>query len=76
MNLPENVLDGWIPVEGITDNALWNHYYAEKVSADKIVSFSHILDKYGIEEITINQRDFRIIAKQTLLRLPFSFPDD
>ena len=76
MNLPENVLDGWIPVEGITDNALWNHYYAEKVSADKIVSFSHILDKYGIEEITINQRDFSIIAKQTLLRLPFSFPDD
>lgn len=71
MNLPENVLDGWIPVEGISDNALWNHYYAETVSADRIVSFSYILDKYGIEEITINQRDFRIIAKQTLLRLPF-----
>lgn len=77
MNLPKNVLDGWIPIEELSDNELWNHYYAETVSTDKIASFFYILEKYGIEEITINQRDYRMIAKQTILRLPFySIQDD
>ena len=39
MNLPENVLDGWIPLEEIYKNGLWNKYYVETVSADKISSF-------------------------------------
>lgn len=77
MNLPENVLDGWIPLNELSNNELWNLYYVETVSGDKISSFINILDKYGIEEITVNQHDFRIIAKQTILRLPFyPFQDD
>lgn len=77
MNLPENVLYGWIPLDELSNNELWNHYYKGTVSEDKISSFINILDKYGIEEITVNQHDFRIIAKQTILRLPFyPFQDD
>lgn len=58
MNLPENVLYGWIPLESLSNNDLWEKYYGKSEIIDKLFSFLTVLYQYGIQDIDIEHQGF------------------
>lgn len=63
MNLPENVLYGWLPLDCLSNNELWNKYYADTVTIDKLSSFLTTLYQYGIQDIDIKQHGFSVVIQ-------------
>ena len=63
MNFPENVLYGWLPLDSLSNNDLWEKYYAETVTIDLVSSFLTILYQYGIYDIDIKQNGFSVVLQ-------------